>query len=122
MTSEAGEPRGYRVELVGGSRVNLRCAHCKLSARTINGVLTNHAPTCEYRISVENEEAPPFNYDPGCGKIPPSFPNRREWNKVNFGWAWLFDPWTGDVRSPKAVGLDPYGERLEAATKMISDA
>jgi hypothetical protein len=42
---------GYENEPIGGGNPYYRCVHCKISDPQINGEVSNHAESCEYRQS-----------------------------------------------------------------------
>lgn len=41
---------GYPTEPIGGGNPYYCCAYCKVSDPQINGQLSNHRKTCEYRV------------------------------------------------------------------------
>lgn len=107
----------YPNEPIGGGNPYYRCVYCNISDPAINGRIEGHASSCEYRRGKELKyPIPVFSYSPATGEhIYPGDPEK--WIKMHPGLAWLFDPWSGDVRSAVEVGADTFGEELVVQTR-----
>lgn len=60
--------------------------------------------------------------DPATGRDAPYPSHAQQWREFWGTKAWLFNPWTGERRTPEAVGSDTFGllilpptEKLQAA-------
>ena len=45
----------YPQEKLDGELYKYKCAFCGIDTVTIDGMLENHSPTCEYRLQKEND-------------------------------------------------------------------
>ena len=48
----------YPQEKLDGELYKYKCAFCGIDTVTIDGILENHSPTCEYRLKKENDANP----------------------------------------------------------------
>lgn len=63
-----------------------------------------------------------MHFDPATCEQKPYPSHAGQWRKYHGATAWLYNPWTGDIRRAEDVGSDcfghlvlPPGERLRAA-------
>jgi len=53
-----------------------------------------------------------MRFDPATGQGRPYPSHAAQWREYNGPTAWLFNPWTGDKRSPLDVGSDVFGHLI----------
>lgn len=54
-----------------------------------------------------------MKFDPATGEPEPYPSHAQQWRNGHPETAWLFDPWSGDRRLARAVGLDPFGMLIQ---------
>lgn len=53
-----------------------------------------------------------MRFDPATGHPTPYPSHAAQWREFNGGYAWLFNPWTGNRRHAGDVGSDPFGHLI----------
>ena len=70
-----------------------------------------------------------MKYDPATGEHRPYPSNAHDWRKYHGATAWLYNPWSGDKRDPRDIGMDvnglliiPKGEPIYAGSQAELEA
>ncbi len=56
-----------------------------------------------------SQDSVEMKYDPADGGMAPSPNIASHWRTFNGDTAWMYNPWTGELRDARDVGSDPQG-------------
>jgi hypothetical protein len=58
---------------------------------------------------MSNQQQTLMIYDPAHRSLRPYPSHAEQWRKYHGNTAWIYNPWTGDMRLPEDIGSDTFG-------------